>query len=300
VFLATDALVLVLRALTFVALVQAAGLAIFLSLNEPAALGGSAERIRNAARVAALVALCAAVAHYLLTPARMAGSFGGTFDPSLDSLLLRSNSGTAHIVRVIALSVLFLSLDRASVLNTRVATGAAVLALLSFVLMGHTAIHPWRWLLGPLLLVHLATAAFWLGALWAFYDLVPREPTAVTGALLAQFSERAVRWVPALFVCGALMGVVLIGSPAGVLTGYGAFVLGKAGAFAVLLGLAAKNRWRFTPALVAGDARAAASLRRTVLAEWLLIVGVLIGTAVMTSLFSPEHLQGVFSQGHEH
>jgi copper resistance protein D len=300
VFLATDALVLVLRALTFVALFEAVGLAIFLSLNEPATLGDSADRLRNVARVAALVALSAAVAHYLLTPARMAGNFAGTFDPALDSLLLRSNSGSAHIVRVVALSVLFLSLDRTTLLNTRVATGAAVLALVSFVVMGHTAIHPWRWLLGPLLLVHLATAAYWFGALWAFHDLIPRESAAVTGALLARFSERAVRWVPAIFVCGVLMGVVLIGSPAGVATGYGAFVVGKAGAFAVLMGLAAKNRWRFVPALAAGDAGAGVSLRRTVLVEWLIIVGVLIGTAVMTSLFSPEHLEGVFSQGHEH
>ena len=110
--LATDALVLALRALTFVALFQAAGAALFLALYERE-LGGSAERIRNIARVAALAALCAAVFHYVLTPARMAGDFGSTFDPSLESLLLRSSSGGAHIVRVVGLALLLLSLGLA-------------------------------------------------------------------------------------------------------------------------------------------------------------------------------------------
>ena len=121
------------------------------------------------ARIAALVALVAAVLHYVLTPARMAGDFGSTFDPALESLLLRSNSGTAHIVRVVGLAILLLSLDRASKLNTWAACGGAALALLSFVLMGHTVIHEQRWILAPLLLVHVVVAAVWLGALAGLY-----------------------------------------------------------------------------------------------------------------------------------
>jgi len=58
-----------------------------------------------------------------IVAARMAGDFGSTFDPSLESLLLRSNSGTAHIVRVVGLAVLLLALDRASV-SARAASSA--------------------------------------------------------------------------------------------------------------------------------------------------------------------------------
>jgi copper resistance protein D len=65
-------------------------------------------------------------------------------------------------------------------------------------------------------------------------------------------------------------------------------LLAKVAGFAVLLGLAALNRWRFGPAIAAGRARALESLRETVLAEWILIAAVVAVTAVMTGLFSPE------------
>ena len=176
-FFATDALVIGLRAIGFVALFQAAGAALFLALYERYTTQASADRLRVVARIAALVALITAVLHYVLTPARMAGDFGSTFDPALESLLLRSNSGTAHIVRVVGLAILLLSLDRASKLNTWAACGGAALALLSFVLMGHTVIHPQRWILAPLLLVHVVIAAVWLGALAGLY-LAAREEGA--------------------------------------------------------------------------------------------------------------------------
>jgi putative copper export protein len=75
-------------------------------------------------------------------------------------------------------------------------------------------------------------------------------------------------------------------------------LLGKTGVFAVLMGLAALNKWRFGPRLGGGDAAAGGALRRTVAIEWLLIAALLIGTAVGTSLFSPEHLEGAFAPEH--
>jgi putative copper export protein len=297
VFVATDALVIALRAIAFVALFQAAGGAIFLTLYERGLARGSADTLRNVARAAALVALCATVLGYVLTPARMAGSFGSTFDPSLESLLLRSNSGAAHIVRVVGLAVLLLALDRANRLNTWAATAGAALALVSFVLMGHTTIHPQRWALAPLLLVHVGVGAFWVGGLAGLY-IAARDAGTGAAALVAQFSAHAVRLVPAIFVAGALMAVLLIRSFAELTTPYGAIVLGKAVAFAALMALAARNKWRFGPRLSAGDAGAALGLRRTIVAEWLVIAAVLVATAVLTALFAPEHLEGGFAPEH--
>jgi len=62
-------------------------------------------------------------------------------------------------------------------------------------------------------------------------------------------------------------------------------LIAKATVFALLLILAALNRWRFTPALAA----ARGALRRSIVTEYLLIAGVLAMTAVLTSLYSPEH-----------
>lgn len=296
-FFATDALVIGLRAIGFVALFQAAGAALFLALYAPHIAGPSADRLRAWARIAALVALVAAVLHYVLTPARMAGDFGSTFDPALESLLLRSNSGGAHIVRVVGLAILLLSLDRASKLNAWAACGGAALALLSFVLMGHTVIHEQRWILAPLLLVHVAVAAVWLGALAGLY-VAARDTGAASGPLVARFSSHAAWAVPAIFACGLVMSVLFIRSWAELATPYGAMVLGKSLAFAVLMALAVQNKWRFGPRLLVGDASAAAGLQKAIAAEWFLIAVVLIATAVMTSLYAPEHLDASFAPGH--
>jgi putative copper export protein len=293
--LLTDALVIGLRAVTFVALFQAAGTALAIALYAPELARDSAEKLRNVARFAALVALAATVLHYVLTPARMAGNFGSTFDPALGSLLLRSSSGTGHIARVIGLAVLLLSLDRASRFNTWASCAGAAVALASFAVMGHTVIHRERWLLTPLLLVHVGIAAVWLGALTGIL-VAARDTGVAAGALVARFSAQAVRAVPAIFVCGLLMGVLFIRSFDELATPYGAMVVGKSAAFAVLMGLAAQNRWRFGPRLRAGDGAAVPPLVRTVKAEWVLIAAVLAATAVMTSLYAPEHLEGGFGQ----
>jgi putative copper resistance protein D len=298
VFFATDALVISLRAIGFVALFQAAGAALFLALYEPHIARPAADRLRTVARIAALIALVAAVLYHVLTPARMAGDFGSTFDPALESLLLRSNSGSANIVRVVGLAILLLALDRASRLNTWAACGGSALALLSFVLMGHTAIHPQRWLLAPLLLVHVTVAAVWLGALAGLY-LSAREAGAGSGPLVTRFSTHATWAVPAIFVCGLVMSALFIRSVAELATAYGAMVLGKALAFALLMVPAAYNKWRFGPRLLRGDSAAAAGLQRAITVEWLLIAAVLVATAVMTSLFAPEHLEGSFAPEHE-
>jgi putative copper export protein len=298
VFVAVDSLVLALRALSFVAIFQAAGGALFLELFRAGLSPAVEQRIRNHARVATVAALCLSVLHYVLTPARMAGTFGATFDPSLDALLLESNAGGAHIVRVVALAVLVLCLDRPSRVNS-VATLAAVAAtMVSFALMGHTAIHALRFALAPLLIAHVGVAAFWFGALWPLHVVASAEPGPVAGATVARFSRLALRCVPAIFVCGVALALIFIRSAAELLTPYGAIVAAKAVAFAGLMALAAANKWRFGPRLASGGAAAAAAFKRTVVVEWAMLAAVLVATALLTTLFAPEHLEGTFGGDH--
>lgn len=295
-FVAADLLVVGLRALSFVAIFQAAGAAIFIALFGPRLDAAAGERLLSLTRVAAVAALVLTVLNYVLTPARMAGSMGGTFDASLDSLQLRSNAGGANIVRVVGLALLVVSLDRVSRLNTIVAGAGAALAILSFALMGHTAIHPLRWLLAPLLLAHVGVVAFWFGALWPLASIVRTEPAERAAAIVARFSQLATRLVPLILICGVAISVVFIRSWAELFTGYGALVLAKTASFGVLLWLAALHTWRYASWIAAGDRAAARSFGRTVRVEWGLIAAVLIATAVMTTLFAPEHLEGSFSE----
>jgi putative copper export protein len=117
-------------------------------------------------------------------------------------------------------------------------------------------------------------------------------------AVVARFSAYATRLVPLLFVCGVLLAVLFVRSLAELATPYGAMVLGKAAGFAAVLVLAAFNKWRYAPRLALGDRAAAMALGRTAVAEWALLAVVLAATAVMTSLYAPEHLEGAFGPGH--
>jgi putative copper export protein len=129
--------------------------------------------------------------------------------------------------------------------------------------------------------------------------IAAREQGTASGPLVARFSAHASRAVPAIFVCGFLMSVLFIRSYAELATPYGAMVLGKSLGFAVLMALAAQNKWRFGPRLLAGDGSAVGSLERTIKAEWVLIAALLAATAVMTSVTAPEHLEGSFAPEHE-
>jgi putative copper resistance protein D len=111
--------------------------------------------------------------------------------------------------------------------------------------------------------------------------------------------------VPVLALAGIGLAFLLIVSWSTFRRGYGLILISKSTVFALLLILAALNRWRFTPALVAGPAPGAAAtaaatataaaaaargaLRRSIITEYLLLAGVVAMTAVLTSLYSPEH-----------
>ena len=295
---ATDVTVVALRAASFVGLFAAAGSALFLFVFGRE-LGASLEPIRTVARATALTALLLGVAYYLLIPARLAGSFGATFDPALEALLSESNVGPAHAIRFVGLALLVVSLDEGTALKRAGSVAGAALALGSFALTGHTAIHEWRLVLAPLLLVHLAAAAFWFGALWPLGLVASREPAAHGGAIVARFSAIALRAVPLILLCGVAMAAIFVRSVGELLTGYGALLVVKTAAYAGLIGLAALNRRRYAPALASGDRGAHDAFKRVLRAEWAAIAGVLIVTALMTELFAPENLHATFDEEHE-
>ncbi len=295
-FLATDALVVGLRALLFVALFQAAGAAIFRALFGKGLSAPVASRVRRLARMSAFAALVLTVLYVVLSPARLAGSFDGVLDASLQSLMLGSSAGKANIVRAVGLALLAIGLGRDDKLGRIVSAAGIGLALISFLLMGHTSVHAWRWLLAPLLLVHLVVVAGWFGALVPLSWIARDEPAGRAATLIATFSTVAAWTVPLIFVCGLIIAAVFIGSVAGLFTVYGALIAAKILGFAVLMALAAANKWRFGPAIAQQAAGAAGRFVRTATAEAALIAAILVTTAVLTSLFAPAHLHASASR----
>jgi putative copper export protein len=133
----------------------------------------------------------------------------------------------------------------------------------------------------------LFVVAFWFGARAPLLVVSPREPHAVTGLIVRRFSSLAVWLVPGLLVAGVVLAALLLPDLAALGTPYGRLLLVKVFGFAALLGLGALNKWRLGPAIARNGARASRAFRRSLVAEYALIVAVLSVTAVLTTFYSP-------------
>lgn len=308
-----DILSVVLRAISFVLQFQAAGAVFFAAAFGPA-LTLSLPGIRKLARVTATVALFVVAAHYAVEAARMADDMAGMLDVSLQTQAWNSAAGGSFTVRVLGLLLIVagmravparvtanqifaasrgspfsLFLKRLSAQGlTLVGVAGALLVVVSFTLMGHTAVSPRRALLAPLLLAHLLVVAFWFGALWPLCLVSLRESRDRTARVITVFSAAALWLVPLILMVGVGMAVVLLPNVAALRQPYGALLIAKAALFALLLVLAALNKWRFGPAIGRGDPQAGRGFRVVVSIEYGFIVAVLAVTAVMTMFFSPE------------
>ncbi len=282
-----DVVSVILRALSFVLLFQAAGVAIFVAVFGRR-LASSQVSVRRLGQAAAIAAIVLVAAHYALEAARMAGEMSGMWDPTLQGMAWNSPAGTALICRLLGLLLIAVGLQEASVRWTILAVGGTVLATGAFALTGHTSVNAHRAALAPLLMLHLLVVAFWFGALWPLYVASLRETPARASDIIERFTAAATWLVPVILLAGIVMAVLLLPNLQALSEPYGELLIAKVVGFAVLMGLAAANKWRLGPALVHGPAQSGRWFRRSVAAEYVLIAAVLTITAVMTSFFSPE------------
>jgi putative copper resistance protein D len=282
-----DALSAALRALSFVALFQAAGTAIFSALFGRL-LARSEERLRRIGVVAGVAAGLLVMAHYALEAGRMSGDLTGVTDPTLQSLVLHSSASTALLLRLAGLLLIVIGVLRRAPSANSLALIGAVLVLLAFTWVGHTTTYSPRRVLAVLLWFHLAIVAFWFGALLPLHAISALESPATVSPIVERFSSIAGWLVPALFLAGLGLAALLLPNIAALASDYGRLLLMKVAGFAALMGLAVLNKWRLGPALARGDGPAAFAFRSSVLAEYVLIVAVLGVTAVLTTFYSPE------------
>jgi len=285
-----EALWLVLRAAGFVLTFQAAGTALFVAAFARE-LGEHAPLAQRLGRRAAFAALALLALQLLGEPLHLAGEWAAVSGATLRALE-GSSASLALVVCAVGLGWLALALRPAGgPLTPRVrllaALGAA-LAVGSQLLTGHTVGHPGRAFSGALLFMHLAIVAFWFGSLGLLHQLTLRAQPADAARLIGAFSAAAVWLVPLIALAGAGMALVLLPGVAALRQPYGQLLLIKAALFALLMGLAARNRLRLLPALARATARAPARLARSIALEYALLVVVFIVTAVMTGEFSPQ------------
>lgn len=224
---------------------------------------------------------------------------------TLSAVVSYMPQGKAAVVRAAAalaavLALVLLRPDRGRLI---VAAGLGTVATASLAWMGHGAATE-----GSLGTVHLASdllhvlaAAIWLGALAGFLGLLiagPKTPEARAGlhTALARFAGIGSAAVAVLILTGTVNSWILVGPDrleSLWTASYGRLLGLKLLAFLAMLGLAAANRYRLTPALgrslgsrTGADAEHAA-LRRSIAAEAALGVTVLLLVAWFGTLAPP-------------
>jgi copper transport protein len=166
-------------------------------------------------------------------------------------------------------------------LRSKVAGTAAMLSAfalagvgLSLASSGHAATAPPQGLTRPTVFLHGVGIAFWIGALLPLLAMV-RQPAGALKPVLHRFSRVAVPVVGVLVLTGLLLAIVQLESfPALIETKYGIILSIKLTLVIVLLGLAALNRFRLTPALTADPANTK-RLVRSIVAECVVVAGIL-------------------------
>jgi putative copper export protein len=282
----TDWLWLALRAAGLVLTLQAAGAALF-GAGFGGRLTAAAPAVDGVRLRVTFAALAVLAMQALVEPVHLADAWSGLADTHLLRMFLGSSTATAIGVRFAGLICLVLALRRPTLHRQALALTGALAVVGSFLLTGHTSVDPQRPWLAPLLFIHLSIVAFWLGSLWPLRQVLSLEARTAAAQVVAAFSVAAIWLVPVIALAGASMAVLLLPDVAALWQPYGRLLLVKVALFALLMGLAALNRLRLTPALAQGERQAPARLGTSIALEYTLICATLVVTAVMTGSYSP-------------
>jgi putative copper resistance protein D len=282
-----DTLSAMLRSASFVALFQTSGMAIFLAMFGRM-LQSTRVTLSRIARMSAIAAMILVLAHFAMEAARMADAMTGIVDMSLQTMALNSVGAVVVAIRLLGLGTIAIAVGRNDDVGVTFIIIGAVIVTSSFILFGHTAASPLRWVLAPLLMMHVTIVAFWFGALIPLYLATIRETPQLAGQVTQAFSQIAGWLVPLILAAGSGLALILVRHVSDIGSAYGLLLMGKIGGFCALMGLAAMNKSRLGPAVGSGDENALRSFRTALKVEYVLISAVLATTAVMTTFYSPE------------
>ena len=223
---------------------------------------------------------------YSLRGAALTGDVSGLVDMEMLGILWQTPVGNAFIYRMSGLALILISLMTEKFGPPIGITGTG-LVFWSFSQIGHaTDVHlPF---ISVLFFIHYVGVAFWVGALAPLHKAATGGLTHDTTAAIAEkFGRLASIMVPILIVAGTIMSWLLVGSFENLLgTSYGQLLLIKVLIVSVLLLLAAANKFRFVPRLLAGQSGAAAHLAKSIKYETAIVLIIFLMTAVLTSTLS--------------
>jgi len=250
-----------------------------------------------------LATALAAVAELLVQGPYVAGTgLGDVTKWTLLDATLHTTYGTAHSIRLLLLGALgsVLGAQLRDPRRSRLAEVAGALGIgvvLTYAASGHAESQDPRWLAMTSYSAHLAAMAVWLGGLvFLLVAVLPRREPDELRRVLPVFSRTAMGCVVVLAVSGTYQAWLGIGTIDAITsTRYGQLVLVKAGLFVAILGLANLSRvvvqrryvrpvaYAMTDPPVEVAVPPVARMRRTVLAETVVAIGVLAVTSVLVA-----------------
>lgn len=275
------------RFIQYATMLLAAGAALFVvGMSVPAQVEPSVYRMGK------LAAIIAAISYVLAVgfggAEMMLGGPGAIFSAAAWSQAMSSTLAPSAFVGIPGLLILIFAFGKGPEgKSTLLLLLGSVIAVGSFLVTGHAATAPPVWLMAPVVAVHLFCAAFWIAALYPLAKTTQVASLQESGAVMTQFSQRAVWTVGALYVSGAVIGWNQVEGPANMLsTDYGLRLTAKIAVFFLLLAVAAMNKMVLTPALEKADPAAAPKLRRSIKFEYVAMIFI-IGAAVSLTLVTP-------------
>lgn len=303
----SDGALIGLRFALYMVLAALFGLSAFSLYGLRASERGDAFALRPWLAASAIAGLLLSVGWLVLMASAMAGTPPWPVDrAAIDGLLTSSAVGSAWKLRMVALAAAGLAAMTTpgrGPWTLLVALFSAV-ALATLAWTGHGAMDDGTigWVHLAADIVHLLAAGIWAGALLGLILLVTRSASRVDAAHLG-LTHRALHGfgtvgtivVAAIVITGLVQSWLLVGIgnvaslPA---TLYGQLLLTKLTVFAAMLGLAALNRFRLTPAfersIAAADHRGAlAALRRSLVIETACVITILLLVAWLGTLAPP-------------
>ena len=270
---------ILLRSAVYVATIATAGGVLFYATVRGAAEVSGA--IRRQMWLGTLLLLAVEPLRYLQFQLAIGGDdWEVAFDPSMRWMAFETPIGQAALVRIAAAVTILL----AGLRLWPIALAAAFAMVGSFALEGHTASHEGDgWVPAALIVVHLAMVHWWLGALYPL-----RAATLVVGDsnirdLVERFGKLALAAVAVLTVAGALLMAMLAGWQVDPSRNHQVAFVAKLAIFALIMTMAAVNKFKWTPLLMTAPDAGRTGLRGSLNLEIAFCGLILIATAVMTS-----------------
>ena len=267
----------IVRALHFATVLQLVGLLTACLIFVPAGFFGA--RFRPLALIASSAAIAATLLWFPFEATSISGesAIEALGDGTFGTVLTATRFGQVWVIRLALLAVTAIVLVSRGRAATFLAALTASAALALSALTGHAgaasgfdgAVE-----LGADML-HLLAAAVWVGGLLPLAWIMARpgrSPTPQTLGMAVdaarRFSPMGIACVGTLLVTGGVNTWFLSGNlPALIGTDYGRLLSLKIILFFALVAVAAANRFRLTPRLASGSAKAATALRRNALVE---------------------------------